>query len=152
MHGESRAGELLEGTAWADLPDFTDWLLAWRGRLDGKHTSTWRAQAQGLEGAGAYREALAVTPLLRDLDPTSEDALRREMRLHYLLGNAALALEVYGGAATLLRGTLGTDPLPETRQLALDIGRSVARPPTLVGREAAWAQMEAAWARGRASS
>ncbi|BDP43966.1 hypothetical protein DAETH_39350 (plasmid) [Deinococcus aetherius] len=158
-------GELLAGGTWPELPEFTDWLLAWRGRLDAERMGAWRAEAQRHEDAGAYREALAVTDLLRDLDPTSEDALRREMRLHYLLGDAPLALGAYGETAARLREHFGTEPLPETRQLAEDIRRSVtpaprpraetplpgsvARPPTLVGREDAWAQMEEAWERGQ---
>ncbi|PYE55401.1 BTAD domain-containing putative transcriptional regulator [Deinococcus yavapaiensis] len=165
VHGERGPGELLEGATWPDLPEFTDWLLAWRGRLDSERTSAWRAQAQALEDDGSYDEALSVTRRLREVDSLSEDALRREMRLLYLLGNAAEALGVYEAAATALHETLGTQPLPETRQLARDIGRSaevrasasgetplpvsVARPPTLVGRADAWAKMEAAWANGQ---
>ncbi|MFC4453981.1 ATP-binding protein [Deinococcus sonorensis] len=166
VHGTRGAGELLEGTDWSGLPEFHDWVLAWRTRLDGERAASWRAEAQQLEDAGAYGEALTVTRRVRDLDPLSEEGLRREMRLLYLMGEVSSALQVYEQAVQALRTTLGTEPLPETQQLARDIGRSavlhpgpgptpaalpvsVARPPTLVGREKQWAQMEAAWANGQ---
>lgn len=165
VHGERGAGELLEGSAWPALPEFSDWLLAARARLDAERAGAWRAQAQRLEDAGDFAGALAFARRLRALDALSEDALRREMRLLYLLGEAPLALQAYKAAADELRRALGTEPLPETRALARDVERSatlgvrtapevalpasVARPPTLVGREDVWAQMEAAWTRGQ---
>ncbi|GHF45589.1 DNA-binding SARP family transcriptional activator [Deinococcus metalli] len=157
-------GELLAGVAWPDLPELHDWLLARRARLDAERAARWRADAQRLEDAGEWAGALAAVGRLRAVDPLSEDALRREMRLHYLLGDPARALRVYAAGREELRAALGHDLLPETQALARDIGRGtvgsapgrapaplaqrVGRPP-LVGREAEWVQMEAAWAAGQ---
>ncbi|GBF06030.1 transcriptional regulator, SARP family [Deinococcus aerius] len=158
------SGELLEGVAWPELPELTDWLLAQRERLNGERAGAWRAEAARLEEQGRWAQALDVVRRLRELDPTSEDALRREMRLHYLLGDVERARAVYERGAEDLRRAFGTPPLPETQALARDIGRGAALParpaaqatPTprvgrlpLVGREEAWARMEAAWAAGK---
>lgn len=155
-------GELLEGVTWPELPELGDWLLSWRERLSGERGARWRAEAQRLEDAGRWTEALDVVGRLRGLDPTSEDGLRREMRLHYLLGDPARAQAVYEVGAQRLRNAFGNEPLPETQALARDIGRGTLVPfaapkassrqnvePPLVGREEAWAQMEAAWAAGK---
>lgn len=162
-HDGAQEGELLAGLSWPELPELEDWLLAWRERLAGRRAAAWRAEAQALEEAGRWSEALALVRRLRALDPSSEEALRREMRLHYLLGEAAEALAAYQRGAHWLREQLGAEPLPETRALAGDIRRGAlpaaprapapAAPPparpALVGREGEWAQMEAAWAAGR---
>ncbi|THF87828.1 hypothetical protein E7T09_00890 [Deinococcus sp. KSM4-11] len=157
-------GELLAGVTWPELPELHDWLLAWRERLDGERAARWRAEAQRLEDGGAWAAALDVVAQLRTVDPLSEDALRREMRLRYLLGDPAHALAVYGEGRARLRAALEHEPLPETQALAHAIERGTvsAAPPTpvpslaqrvgrppLVGREAEWAQMEAAWAAGQ---
>ena len=163
--GSDGAAELLAGVAWAELPELHDWLLARRERLNGERAARWRASAQRLEDAGRWADALTVVARLRALNPLSEDALRREMRLHYLLGDPARALQVYEGNRRRRRAALDHEPLPETQALARDIGRGtvgalpahspipplaqqVGRPP-LVGRDAEWAQMEAAWAAGQ---
>ncbi|GGK95727.1 AAA family ATPase [Deinococcus radiotolerans] len=159
-------GELLGGVDWPELPELHDWLLARRSRLDAERAARWREQAQRQEDAGDWTAALDTVAQLRALDPLSEDALRREMRLHYLLGHAARALEVFETGRAQLQATLNQAPLPETQALARDITRGtlsaaqaspapgadlpsgMARPP-LVGREAEWAQMQDAWNAGQ---
>ncbi|GGO35895.1 hypothetical protein GCM10008949_39070 [Deinococcus humi] len=162
--GSDSVGELLSGVSWPELPELEDWLLAQRERLAGERAGRWREEAQRLEDAGEWAEALKIVARLRALYPTSEDALRREMRLLYLLGEPSQALAVYHVGAQQLRAAFGNDPLPETRALAQDIERGVKprhasfpriplaqsfTQPPLIGREDAWAQMEEAWAQGR---
>lgn len=159
-------GELLEGVQWPDLPELHDWLLGRRGRLDADRAARWRDEAQAREQAGDWLAALDTVNRLRHLDPLSEDALRREMRLHYLLGDPERALRVFEDGRQRLLSALNQEPLPETQALARDITRGtlsptpprpvvsaglpsgMARPP-LVGRETEWAQMQAAWAAGQ---
>ncbi len=98
------------------------------------------------------------------LDPLSEGAHRRLMRLLYLMGDRPAALRAYHRCRNLLERVLGVAPLPETRDLAQLIDRgavdappaparriplAVLRPPVLVGRADVWAKMEAAWANGQ---
>lgn len=114
---------------------------------------------QGREWADAIghaEEALALEPL-------SEEAHRRLMRLHYLAGNRAAALLAFDACERMLKDEVGARPSPETLALLKTIDgaeaagepRAVAlapslpalqRPPRLIGREAAWQALEQAWA------
>ncbi|MFC4454257.1 BTAD domain-containing putative transcriptional regulator [Deinococcus sonorensis] len=160
-------GVLLGGLDFDDLPDFQDWLLAWRERLDTYRWEAFDHELTRLDEAGEYEEAAALASRWVDLDPLSEDAARRSMRHHYLAGNPEAALRTY----TRLRQTLGreleAEPQALTEELAREIRRGgrlpasgtaparpqlplgVVRPPALIGREDAWHRMEAAWQAGQ---
>ncbi|MFC4453980.1 BTAD domain-containing putative transcriptional regulator [Deinococcus sonorensis] len=160
-------GEFLSGTEFDDLPELADWLLVWRDTLAAQRTTlltTWAAQA---EADGDVAGALGQAGRLMDLDPLSEDAYRLAMRLQYRAGDRSAALQTYQRCKEILARELGETPSPQTVQLARDIDRgnlavdvtpvravrplplAVLRPPLLVGREAAWAQMEEAWRLGQ---
>lgn len=160
------AGELLPGLNYDDCPDLDDWLTAERERFLEWRGQALHAELLRLERAGDYGGALNHARRLLDLDPVSEEAHRHLMRLHYLRGDRPAALRAYHRCQEVLRREFDVDPLPETVQLARQIdqltlppptpreaGRtiplSLLRPPSLVGREREWAQMEAAWARGQ---
>ncbi|MDB5045439.1 MAG: transcriptional regulator, AfsR/DnrI/RedD family protein, partial [Deinococcus sp.] len=158
-------GELLENLSYDDCPDLADWVTAERERLLEWRAHARRHEAARLEGAGDYEAALTHARALLDLDPVSEDAHRRLMRLHYLRGDRPAALKTYRRCQEMLRREFGTDPLPETAHLAREIDRgtvsvgpapskpelplAVLRPPHLMGREREWAQMERAWEAGQ---
>ncbi|MDB5046127.1 MAG: AfsR/DnrI/RedD family transcriptional regulator, partial [Deinococcus sp.] len=158
-------GELLENLSYDDCPDLADWVTAERERLLEWRAHARRHEAARLEGAGDYEAALTQARALLDLDPVSEDANRRLMRLHYLRGDRPAALKTYRRCQEVLRREFGTDPLPETAHLAREIDRgtvpvgpapskpelplAVLRPPHLMGREREWAQMERAWEAGQ---
>ena len=155
--------DVLAGLRYDDCPDLDDWLTAERERWTEWRVGAAREEAAWLEREGRYDEAAARTRVLLELDPLSEDAWRRLMRLHYLCGDRAAALDAYRRCEALLRREFGVDPLPETLSLLSDIERgrlpspaaprtlplATLRPPTLVGREAEWARMEAAWQAGQ---
>lgn len=159
-------GEPLAGLNYDDCPDLEGWLLAERERWTEWRAGAAREEAARLEREGRYDEAVRQTRRVLDLDPLSEDAWRRLMRLHYLRGDRAAALDAYRRCETLLRREFGVEPLPETVALALDIERgrlavppppaasprvplAVLRPPHLLGRGEEWARMEAAWEAGQ---
>ena len=91
------------------------------------------------------------------------------MRLHYLAGDRAAALEVYARCKRMLEDEYGATPMPETAALARELERgqpghapaqrhaparrplplSVLRPPVLAGREEAWRELEEGWAAGQ---
>lgn len=157
-------GVLLDGLAFDDLPDLAEWLLAWRERLDLARSGRLARAAARAEEAGDLEGAVRLARDLVHLDLLSEDAHRRLMRLLYLAGDRPAALRAYHRCRDVLERELGVEPLPETRNLARLIDRgaveapapaapriplSVLRPPVLVGRAAAWARMEEAWAQGQ---
>ncbi|PYE55444.1 BTAD domain-containing putative transcriptional regulator [Deinococcus yavapaiensis] len=156
-----RAGGLLGGLVYDDCPELEDWLLSEQERWAEWRAHASRAEADRLERDGALDDAAVLVRALLDLDPISEEAWRRLMRLHYLRGDRAAALKAYHKCREVLRREFGADPLPETAALAAQIERgtvpsvhvvkpsalplAVQRPPNLVGREAEWASLEAAW-------
>ncbi|MBB5365283.1 AAA family ATPase [Deinococcus humi] len=164
--GEVPLGAFLAGMDFDDLPDFADWVAAWREDLDVRRLANLAHAAARHESLGAWAEALRVAGQIQALDPFSEEALQRVMRLHYLAGDRPAALRAYARGQEFLMRELGVElgeqtralahridhgeELPgavPTRALALPLG--VLRPPTLVGREAAWARLEEAWEAGK---
>ncbi|ASN82508.1 BTAD domain-containing putative transcriptional regulator [Deinococcus ficus] len=164
--GQLPPGPLLQGVEFDELPDFAEWLLAWQERLEARELRALAQQAAAAEQRGDWPAALSAAALLLERDPLSEEHWRRAIRLHYLAGDRPAALSTYHRCRDLLRRELGCDPEPETVALArrIDQGErlpgppprgprelplSMLRPPVLIGREAAWAQLEAAWAAGQ---
>ncbi|PZA05799.1 MULTISPECIES: BTAD domain-containing putative transcriptional regulator [unclassified Meiothermus] len=156
-------GTLLGGFEYDDCPEFAEWLQVERERLLNLRLEALEAEAERLEREGHLSRALAYARRLVEADPVSEAAYRRLMRLHYLLGDRAAALQTYARAQEALRRELGVDPLPSTVELAQAIAQDEAgarlqpvpakayrlQPLILVGREREWAALEAAWAEGR---
>ncbi|THF70918.1 hypothetical protein E7T06_04990 [Deinococcus sp. Arct2-2] len=159
-------GDLLQGLSYDDCPDLDDWVLAERERWSEWRSEALRAESTRLERAGEYDAAQKWVRQLLALDPVSEDAWRRLMRLQYLRGDRPAALRAYQKCREVLAREFGAQPLPETVRLAQEIDRgevaaavpgetkpelplAVLRPPTLVGRGREWALMEDAWARGQ---
>lgn len=155
---------LLSGLTYDDCPDLDDWLTAERARWTEWHVAALRATSADLERSGDLDGALAWAQRLSDADTVSEEAWRRVMRLQYLRGDRPAALRAYHRCVEMLAREFGSEPLPETAALAREIERGAVaalprpvttpplatlRPPRLLGREAAWAQLEAAWARGQ---
>ncbi|MFC4456433.1 BTAD domain-containing putative transcriptional regulator [Deinococcus sonorensis] len=144
--------------------DLADWLSAQRERLDEQRLVMLRREAERLEDAGAYAQAaLRVEQRLR-LDPLSEEAHRRLMRLRHLMGDREGALQAFAACRAILAKNLRTEPLPETLALATEIARGgqlpevrarapggprLARVPGVVGRTEAWAPLEAGWQAGQ---
>ncbi len=159
--------QLLEGLDYDDCPEFEDWLLVQRERLAEMRRNSLGALADGLEQAGQYREALVYAEALLESDVLSEVAHRQVMRLLYLLGDRSAALAAFERCRAILLREMGVAPLPQTQELRHQIERgellvpaipaqrpeiplAVLRPPRLLGREAEWARMEAAWEKGQA--
>lgn len=156
-------GTLLGGFEYDDCPDFAEWLQVERERLLTLRLEALEGEAERLEREGHLSQALGYARRLVEADPVSEAAYRRLMRLHYLLGDRAAALQTFARAQEALRRELGVEPLQPTVELAQAIARDEAearpqmappktswpQPPTLVGREREWALLEAAWAEGQ---
>lgn len=158
-------GDLLAPFDYDDLPEFGEWLYGTREALSSLQGEALGTLITTCEMQGDYAAALKYAERLLHNDPVSEVAHRHAMRLHYLQGDRAAALIAYRRCRDILKRDLGVEPLPETIRLAQLIEQGavkeaatpgkatlppqVLRPPVLVGREAEWAQLEAAWARGQ---
>ena len=125
--GEHR---LLSTCMFDDCPDLDEWLRAERERMQEWHLLGLREHAVQLEQAGDHGAALICVQRLIDLDPLSEDAHQRLMRLHALTGNRHRAWRAFERLCTLLRREFGIDPLPETAALAQSLRQTPALHPT----------------------
>ncbi|WP_170928622.1 AAA family ATPase [Deinococcus hopiensis] len=159
-----QAGPLLQSLEVQPGSDLAGWLQAQRERLDEQRLAVLRREAVRLENAGDYATAARLADLHVHLDPVSEEAYRRLMRLRYLQGDRDGALQAFASCQATLARELQTEPLPETLALAAEVaqgghvpqvppraaqGRSFARSARLVGREEVWTQLEAAWQAGK---
>jgi DNA-binding SARP family transcriptional activator len=156
--GETRAEDIVPG-------EFAQWLELQRSRRRLRLSQSLGELAAMAEAAGDWDDALAHARELLALEPLSEVAHRRVMRLHYLAGDRAAALMAFDHCEQQLKHELGARPSAETLALlsALDAstraaptasGRlpmSVQRPPRLIGREDAWAALQHAWDAGRSA-
>ncbi|MCS7069650.1 MAG: AAA family ATPase, partial [Meiothermus sp.] len=153
-------GPLLEGLELPGAVGFEAWLEGKREELGQTYRSALQKQAERLEATHDLRGALAVRLELLREDELQELHHREAMRLHALLGEREAALERFGRLRALLKRELHLDPLPETLELARQIEQGSLRPPPppptptptglalnppLIGREAEWARLEAAW-------
>lgn len=158
-------GDLLAVYDYDDCSELFEWLLAQRERIRMLRSELIEAEIGRLERGGDYAGAARWAERLLELDPLSEEAHRRAMRLYYLSGDRPAALQAYARCRELLSRELRVAPLPETAALARDIEQgaivpdvdrrrklplALFHPPVLAGRETAWAQLEAAWAQGQA--
>ncbi|MBB6096930.1 DNA-binding SARP family transcriptional activator [Deinobacterium chartae] len=157
---------LLEDCSYDDCIDFDDWLLAERERWRDWLQQALHTECARLEVAGEFDAALEAVRRLISLEPVSEEAYVRMMRLYYLIGDRNAALKAYQKCCAVLREELGAEPLPQTVTLMQEIQRgtrpavpalrsrpllplAVLRPPRLVGREREWEQLERAWKAGQ---
>jgi DNA-binding SARP family transcriptional activator len=159
----AQAGSLLGTLDFDDCPDFEAWLLRAREQLEALRRRAASAEADACEQRGDLAGALQFAERLLGLDPLSEEAYRRLMRLHYLAGDRMAALSLFERCRAMLREEYDATPHPDTLALARDVERgqvrpratsespgrtlplTVLRPPVLVGREREWARMEEAF-------
>ena len=158
-------GELLGHLQFDGENELGDWLRAERERLTLRQEPALLGEAARLEAQGNTAGALELVTRQLALQPLSEDACRRAMRLHFALGDRGAALATFERCRLRLEEELGVTPVPETSRLARELAQatppprpaaaraalplSLLHPPALVGREREWARMEEAWAAGK---
>jgi DNA-binding SARP family transcriptional activator/tetratricopeptide (TPR) repeat protein len=164
-------GELLAGLD-AALP--SDELRAWlegarRQRLQRRRAAL-VATAEAAEAAQDWPAAQAAAESLLELEPHSEEAHRRRIRLHYLQGDTGRAAAAVAECERMLRREFGAAPSEATRTLIALVARAgppprpetdglraasqalalplhaaaLLRPPRMVGRHAEHAALHAA--------
>jgi DNA-binding SARP family transcriptional activator len=105
---------LLASVTLRDCPELADWVDLTRSRLD------W-ARAHGLDVESGRLEVdcpLEAVPLVLrwlEIDPASEIAYRRLMRIHHARGERGAALQVFEACARALRVHLQASPSAETQ-------------------------------------
>lgn len=142
---------LLDPFEYPDSPEFADWLGARRLEQAAVHGERLARAAAIAEQAGDLRQALRCAQRLLAHEPRAERPYRLAIRLHYLLGDAGLAVRAFRDCERMLRDEFDIEPAPETTaqaRLALEVGASsrrpaptpelplaLRRPPRTVGRE-----------------
>lgn len=159
------------GDTPAESTEFGAWLAQQRERRHGRMRSSLVELCDMAEQARDYADALTHARELLALEPLSEDAHRRVMRLHYLAGDRAAGLLAFDRCEQVLKDEVGARPSPLTLAL-LDtlqanghgegaperrLPAAVLRPPRLVGRSddlraalAGWAAQQVVWVVGEA--
>ena len=150
---EYNKGEFLAGIELKAANEFELWLEQRRQMFRQAEISLWVTRASRLEAQSDFRNALEAKLALVHLDMLQEVYHREVMRLHWLLGEQAAALERFDTLERILKTELGLKPLPESLELLRKIQKTtpekpiilepnlqrpnLSRPP-LVGRETAW--------------
>jgi DNA-binding SARP family transcriptional activator len=161
----SLEGEFADGLELDEEFEFSQWLFTTREMLRDERLTHLDSEISKLEAKGAYREASSLSRRVIALEPMSEAAHTRFLKLAYLCDDRAAVRTGIAELRRMLREELGVEPLPETLGLlhALETGTykraqrqnaqpsiplSVLRPPRLVG--GAWSVAQSGITKGRA--
>lgn len=154
--------------------EFATWLEHQRERRRSRTRSTLIELCELAERARDFDDALSHAGELLALEPLSEDAHRRMMRLHYQRGDRAGALLAFDRCERMLKDEVGARPSADTLALLQAVEQSLAvvgagdgnhhrtiaaspppavlRPPRLVGRTRELGAAFDAWTRGHVIS
>jgi DNA-binding SARP family transcriptional activator len=164
QHDLAETDSLLGAEPLAVTGELAAWLEGQRRRRQDRLLQQLQNRAEAAESGHRWAEALALAAELLALQPYSEAAHRRVMRLHYLAGDRTAALLAFDRCESVLKNEVGTRPDAETLALLrlveggstpqaargpASLPASVLRPPRLVGREAEIHSADHAWARGQ---
>ena len=153
-HDLHDADSVLGDAAPAAGGEFAGWLEQQRQRRRDRIHLSLVELAQMAEDARDWSDALSHAQELLALEPLSEAAHRRVIRLHYLSGDRAAALMAFDRCEQVLKNEVGARPSAETLALLATLEQasdasgpttfavaggpvpaSVLRPPRLIGRE-----------------
>lgn len=143
--------------------EYAAWLAQQRERRRARMRQSLIELCDLAERVQDHADALSYAGELLALEPLSEDAHRRVMRLHYLAGDRAAALLAFDRCEQVLKDEVGARPSAPTLALLDTIVASeritagpdrrlpaaVLRPPRLVGRDDEMRRAAAAWAAGQ---
>lgn len=176
-HADATAAmhRLLGPLEFDDAPEFAEWLQTRREAASRERRRRRLAMARQAVDAGALDEALAAAEAVLATDNAVEDAHRLRMEVFYLRGDRAAAITAWDDCRDALRTAYGITPSAATNELgrlvlaaeaagqqqavaagtparqavaAAVLPAALRRPPHLVGREAALAEIERAFALG----
>ena len=110
-------GDFLEGFSVWDCRDFEDWVVLEREHYYQLVTTSMKFLVDYYIERGDYQAGIISSRRWVVLDPLSEDAHRKLMRLLAYAGNTADALAQFETCSQILQDELGVGPSIETRQL-----------------------------------
>jgi DNA-binding SARP family transcriptional activator len=168
-HDLADADEVLADLGVTIGPEFDTWLAQQRERRRSRLHASLAELAELAEQACDWPDALGHARELLALEPHSEAAHRRLMRLHYLAGDRAAALLAFDACERMLKHEVGARPSAETLALLATIEQAeaaasprdatlvvptrvpaaVQRPPRLVGRDRERSALHDGWQHGR---
>jgi predicted ATPase len=114
-------GALMDGFDLGESEGFETWLAGKREDLLGRWIQAAAEHAKRKEAAGDAAGAAHLHARLIELDPLQESHYSNAMRLNFLRGERALALDFFERCCKMLREQLGLEPLPATVALAEQI-------------------------------
>ncbi|NEZ61822.1 NACHT domain-containing protein [Leptolyngbyaceae cyanobacterium CCMR0082] len=109
---------------------YDDWIEPERHRLHQLLINGLADLSSVLAELRDYRDAIATTQRLLQLEPLNESGYLTLMQCHAQQGERANALQVYHQCMTLLRDEMGIDPSLETRQFYEQLLLDETPPPT----------------------
>lgn len=144
--------------------EFAAWLAQQRQRRTSRIRDALVDLAEMAERSLDFADALSHAQELLALEPLSEAAHRRVMRMQYLGGDRAAALVAFDHCEQVLKDKLGTAPSAETLSLLAtltaaqapaaavvtqSVPASLMRPPRLIGRETELLALQQGWQSGQ---
>ncbi len=118
---DAARGPFLESFSLPESNEFNQWVSVqrnfWRVRLNLVYADLSNLQLE----MGAIQPAIRTASRWLAMDKLNEIAHRRLMRLHFLNGDRASALQAYESCRDLLDTELGVEPSPETEELIANI-------------------------------
>ena len=126
-HDLEDSDSVLGGAAHAHSPEFDAWLAQQRERRTARTRATLVELADMAERSHDHADASSHAQELLALEPFSEAAHRRVMRLHYLRGDRAAALLAFDRCEQVLKNEVGARPSADTLALlaTIELGRVV---------------------------
>jgi DNA-binding SARP family transcriptional activator/predicted ATPase len=124
----SYRGEFMAEFSLPECPDFEEWLQVQREALHLRALALLTRLAECHERNKAYAGALPFALRFLELEPWSEEGLRRTMRLFALNGQRSDALAQYETSCRVLKRELGVLPSDETMALEALIRRGDLSP------------------------
>ncbi|WP_224243554.1 ATP-binding protein [Hyalangium gracile] len=152
-------GVLLCGLDFDDCEELAGWLDGARAAVEGWVRNAREAELRRHLALCDWTAALTLAQDWVRQEPSSEQAGCHLIRLHHLRGDRSAALTAFERLRSTLAQDLGVTPMPDTLALVRQIEKgtslprpvpvafpslpvSVLRPPVLVGRAAAWRQLQ----------
>jgi DNA-binding SARP family transcriptional activator/predicted ATPase len=123
-------GQLLEGFALRDSPEFDAWQTSEARALERELASALRRLVESLVEEGQLERALPLARRWLEVDPLHEPAHRALIRLYAWTGDRAAALEQYRACVRTLSQELGVAPLEETAMLYEQVNEGGLEPPS----------------------
>jgi DNA-binding SARP family transcriptional activator/tetratricopeptide (TPR) repeat protein len=165
-HDLEEADTVLGQTSGEEIApgEFAHWLEQQRARRRDRVRRSLVELCRMAEGAKDWDDALSHARELLALEPLSEAAHLRVIRLHYLAGERVAALLAFDGCERMLKDEVGATPSAEALALlatisaaqsstlpalAQTVPASVLLPPRLIGRDDELAALHRGWQLGQ---